>query len=69
MNNLSPVDEKLQLLSLSNEDFANGLANMIKLFTSAKDAKSESVYSQFGIGSSNSAPAILLSDHTPVLES
>ena len=32
-------DELLELLSLSNDDFADGLARMVKLFTNAREKK------------------------------
>ena len=34
-------DEQLELLSLSNDDFADGLARLVKLFTNAREKKDE----------------------------
>lgn len=62
----TPVDDKLELLSLSNEDFADGLARMVKLFTSQKDKKEEKLFKP-STSSSPSGNYLLLEDNTPVL--
>ena len=58
-------DEQLELLSLSNDDFADGLARMVKLFTNAREKKDE--ITLFSPPSSvDSGNYLLLEDNTPI---
>ena len=58
-------DEQLELLSLSNDDFADGLARMVKLFTNARKGKDE--ITLFSPPSSvDSGNYLLLEDNTPI---
>ena len=58
-------DEQLELLSLSNDDFADGLARMVKLFTNAREKKHE-VPMFIGQSSQDSGNYLLLEDNTPI---
>ena len=57
-------DEKLELLSLSNDDFADGLARLVKLFTNERESKSTTVFTPLG-GGSEAGNYLLLEDNTP----
>ena len=57
-------DEKLELLSLSNDDFADGLARLVKLFTNERENKDE--VTLFSPPSSDSGNNLLLEDNTPI---
>ena len=58
-------EEQLELLSLSNDDFADGLARMVKLFTNAREKKDEMTL--FTPPSSiDSGNYLLLEDNTPL---
>ena len=57
-------DEKLELLSLSNDDFADGLARLVKLFTNEREDKSTTVFTPPG-GGSEIGNYLLLEDNTP----
>lgn len=59
-------DEQLELLSLSNDDFADGLARMVKLFTNARENKSTTVFTPLG-GGTDAGNYLLLEDNTPIL--
>ena len=56
-------DEQLELLSLSNDDFADGLARMVKLFTNAREKKDEMTL--FSPPSTDNY--LLLENNTPVV--
>ena len=59
-------DEQLELLSLSNDDFADGLARMVKLFTNAREKKDE--VTLFAPTSSvDTGNYLLLEDNTPIV--
>ena len=59
-------DEQLELLSLSNDDFADGLARLVKLFTNAREKKDE--VTLFAPTSSvDSGNYLLLEDNTPIV--
>ena len=59
-------DEQLELLSLSNDDFADGLARMVKLFTNAREKKDEMTF--FAPTSSvDTGNYLLLEDNTPIV--
>ena len=59
-------DEKLELLSLSNDDFADGLARLVKLFTNAREKKDE--VTLFAPTSSvDTGNYLLLEDNTPIV--
>ena len=56
-------EEQLELLSLSNDDFADGLARMVKLFTNAREKKDEMTL--FSPPSTDNY--LLLENNTPVV--
>ena len=59
-------DEQLELLSLSNDEFADGLARMVKLFTNAREKKDE--VTLFAPTSSvDTGNYLLLEDNTPIV--
>ena len=59
-------DEQLELLSLSNDDFADGLARLVKLFTNAREKKDE--VTLFARTSSvDTGNYLLLEDNTPIV--
>ena len=59
-------DEQLELLSLSNDDFADGLARLVKLFTNAREKKDE--VTLFAPTSSvDTGNYLLLEDNTPIV--
>ena len=58
-------DEQLELLSLSNDDFADGLARMVKLFTNAREKKDEMTLLS-PPSSTDSGNYLLLEDNTPL---
>ena len=58
-------EEQLQLLSLSNDDFADGLARMVKLFTNARTNNDETTLSA-PRSSTDSGNYLLLEDKTPI---
>ena len=58
-------DEQLELLSLSNDDFADGLARMVKLFTNAREKKDEvTLFSP--TSSADTGNYLLLEDNMPI---
>ena len=59
-------DEQLELLSLSNDDFADGLARMVKLFTNAREKKDE-VTLFAPTSSADTGNYLLLEDNTPIV--
>lgn len=61
---LSP-EEQLELVALSNDDFSEGLARLVKLFTDGKLSKPDvsTFAAQVGEGSGN---YILLENNTPI---
>lgn len=59
-------DERLELLSLSNDDFADGLARLVKLFTNERENKSTTVFTPLG-GGTDTGNYLLLEDNTPIL--
>ncbi len=58
-------EEQLQLLSLSNDDFADGLARMVKLFTNARTNNDETTLSA-PRSPTDSGNYLLLEDKTPI---
>ena len=60
-------DEQLELLSLSNDDFADGLARMVKLFTNAREKKDEMTLFSPPSSSSSTDKYLLLENNTPVV--
>ncbi len=60
-------DEQLELLSLSNDDFADGLARMVKLFTNAREKKDEMTLFSPTSSSSSTDNYLLLENNTPVV--
>ena len=60
-------DEQLELLSLSNDDFADGLARMVKLFTNAREKKDEMTLFFPTSSSSSTDNYLLLENNTPVV--
>lgn len=60
-------DEQLELLSLSNDDFADGLARMVKLFTNAREKKDEMTLFSPPSSSSSTDNYLLLENNTPVV--
>ena len=59
-------DEQLELLSLSNDDFADGLARMVKLFTNAREKKDEVTLFAPPSSTTDSGNYLLLEDNTPI---
>ena len=57
-------DEQLELLSLSNDDFADGLARLVKLFTNARERKDETTL--FTPPSTESGNYLLLENNMPI---
>ncbi len=61
-------DEQLELLSLSNDDFADGLARMVKLFTNAREKKDEmTLFSPPSFSPPSTDNYLLLENNTPVV--
>ena len=60
-------DEQLELLSLSNDDFADGLARLVKLFTNAREKKDEITLFSPTSSSSSTDNYLLLENNTPVV--
>lgn len=60
------VNEQLELLSLSNDAFADGLARMIKLFTNSKTGSKDEVTLFAPPSSSDSGNYILLENNMPL---
>lgn len=60
-------DEQLELLSLSNDDFADGLARMVKLFTNAREKKDEMTLFSPTSSYSSTDNYLLLENNTPVV--
>ena len=60
-------DEQLELLSLSNDDFADGLARMVKLFTNAREKKDEMTIFSPTSFSPSTDNYLLLENNTPVV--
>ena len=60
-------DEQLELLSLSNDDFADGLARMVKLFTNAREKKDEFTLFSPPSSSPSTDNYLLLENNTPVV--
>ena len=59
-------DEQLELLSLSNDEFADGLARMVKLFTNAREKKDEvTLFSP--PSTTDTGNYLLLEDNTPIV--
>lgn len=59
-------DEQLELLSLSNDDFADGLARMVKLFTNARERKDEvTLFAPSSTATNENY--LLLEDNTPII--
>ena len=58
-------DEQLELLSLSNDDFADGLARMVKLFTNARENKSTTIFTP--TSGTDTGNYLLLEDNTPII--
>ena len=59
-------DEQLELLSLSNDEFADGLARMVKLFTNARERKDEvTLFSP--PSTTDTGNYLLLEDNTPIV--
>ena len=63
---MSSLDDKLQLLSLDNDTFAEGLSNMLKAFLNGKD-EGPSLSTYMSGSNSDTANYLLLEDNTPIM--
>lgn len=60
----SPIDDKLKILSLSTEDFTEGLASMMRAFIDQKDKKETKLFKPSS--GSYADNVLLLEDNTPI---
>lgn len=59
-------DEQLELISLSNDEFSEGLARMVKLFTDGKLKKDEPLLFAPPSSSTGINNYLLLENNTPI---